>query len=385
MVIGYDGKRAYQNKTGLGNYIRSLLPVLAEYYPDEKYVLFAPKETDLFTASSVNNTEAVFPDTAFYKQFPALWRRNGMVKAISEYGIDIYHGVSNELPNGIQRSGVKSVVTVHDVIFERFPETYNFDERYVHRWKIKYACRVADAVIAISEQTKKDLIDLYKVPAEKITVIYQSCNPIFQRLVSNKKKQEVKELYNLPDKYFLFVSSIAPRKNLIAICKAMVSFKDKLQIPLVVIGNGKKEKQEAKDLMAANGLVHLLILLNEMPQSQQSRFTTAADFPAIYQQALALIYPSIFEGFGAPLLEALWSNLPVISSNASCLPEVGGNAALYFEPHDTNTLSQHMLNIANDKELAVSMIAKGKLQAEKFSKQHYAKSMMDVYKKVLAK
>ncbi|MES2850444.1 MAG: glycosyltransferase family 1 protein [Bacteroidota bacterium] len=385
MVIGYDGKRAYQNKTGLGNYIRSLLPVLAEYYPDEKYVLFAPEQTGLFDTSLIPQADAVFPDKEFYKKLPALWRRYGMVKAIKDYGVDIYHGVSNELPNGIQRSGARSVVTVHDIIFERFPETYNFDERYVHRWKIKYACRVADVVVAISEQTKNDLIEFYKVPAEKITVVYQSCNPIFQRIVSENEKQEVKKLYNLPDKYFLFVSSIAPRKNLIAICKAMVKLKGPLQIPLVVIGNGKKEKQEAKDLMAANNLEHLLILLNEMPQSKEPRFTTAADFPAIYQQGLALIYPSIFEGFGAPLLEALWSGLPVISSNASCLPEVGGDAALYFEPHDIDTLAQHLLNVANNGQLTSAMIAKGKLQAGKFSKENYAKNMMAVYNKIVTK
>ena len=383
MVIGYDGKRAYQNKTGLGNYIRSLLPVLAEYYPNDKYVLFAPEQTDLFDVKDIPQADAIFPASDLYKTLPAVWRRYGMVKAIRDYGVDIYHGVSNELPNGIGKSGAKTVVTVHDIIFERFPETYHFDERYVHRWKIKYACRVADAVIAISEQTKNDLVEFYKVPAEKIAVVYQSCNPIFQRLVSNNEKQEVKKLYNLPDKYFLFVSSIAPRKNLIAICKAMAALKDQLQIPLVVIGNGKKEKEEARNFMETNGLAHLLILLNEKPQSKEARFTTAADFPAIYQQALALIYPSIFEGFGAPLLEALWSGLPVISSNASCLPEVGGDAALYFEPHDSNKLSKHMLQVSNDKELTASMIRKGKIQAEKFSKEQYANSMMAVYKKLL--
>ncbi len=383
MIIGYDGKRAYQNKTGLGNYIRSLLPVLAEYYPNEKYILFAPEKTDLFDASTLRQLDAVFPNSIFYKNFPSLWRRFGMVDAIKKYGIDIYHGVSNELPNRIQHAGIKTVVTVHDIIFERFPETYNFDERHVHRWKIKYACRVADAVVAISEQTKNDLIEFYKVPAKKITVVYQSCNPIFQRTVSDKEKKEVKQHYNLPDKYFLFVSSIAPRKNLIAICKAMIKLKGQLNIPLVVIGNGKKEKQEVKDLMIANKLEHQLILLNDMPQCKKTRFTTAADFPAIYQQALALIYPSIFEGFGAPLLEALWSELPIISSNASCLPEVGGDAALYFEPHDISMLAQHMLNIATDEKLTAGMVSKGKQQAQKFSKENYAGSMMDIYNKVL--
>ncbi len=385
MVIGFDGKRAYQNKTGLGNYIRTLLPTLAEYYPNEKYVLFAPKQTDLFNAKAIPQTDAVFAAGGLYKTLPALWRRYGMVKAVRDYGVDIYHGVSNELPNGIGKSGAKTVVTVHDLIFERFPETYHLDERYVHRWKVKYACRVADEVIAISQQTKNDLVEFYKVPAEKITVVYQTCSTIFQRIVSDNEKQEVKKLYNLPDQYFLFVSSIAQRKNLIAICKAMIALKEQLQIPLVVVGDGKKEKEEVRNLMEANGMAHLLIMLNEIPQNRQARFVNSADLPAIYQQALALIYPSVFEGFGIPLVEALYSNLPVISSNASCLPEVGGDAALYFEPHDTHTLSQHLLDVSSDKQLTASMIHKGKIQAEKFSKEQYANSMMDVYKKLLDK
>lgn len=379
MHIGYDGKRAYQNKTGLGNYIRSLIAILTQHYPGNEYTFFAPKKTDLFNVDNFEKVNAIFPASAFYKQFPVLWRRSGMVKEIANAKLDIFHGVSNELPKGIQHTGVKSVVTVHDLIYERFPETYGFDERYVHRWKIKHACKVADAVIAISQQTKNDLIEFYKVPEEKIFISYQSCNPIFQRAVSEEEKSTIKKRYNLPDNFYLFVSSIAPRKNLITICKAMVLLKDTNQVPLVVIGNGKKQKEEAKQLMAANGLSNRLILLNELPQSKESSFTTAADFPAIYQQAFALIYPSIFEGFGAPLLEALWSNIPVISSNASCLPEVGGDAALYFSPYDASTLASHMQEVAINKNLVNTLKEKGYHQARKFTTDSYAESIMHVY------
>jgi glycosyltransferase involved in cell wall biosynthesis len=385
MHIGYDGKRAFQNRTGLGNYIRSLLAIFTQHYPGHRHTLFAPKLTDLFNPAALPGVYVTTPTGFFYKKFPALWRRMGMVKNIAGAGLDIYHGVSNELPRGIKSAHVKTVVTVHDLIFEHFPETYNFDERYVHRWKIKYACRVADAVIAISQQTKNDLIELYKVPAEKIFICYQSCNPIFQRVVSDEEKIIVKSRYQLPDKYFLFVSSIAPRKNLISICKAMAAIKDKLDIPLVVIGNGKKEKEEARQLMAANDISERLIILNELPQSKELSFTTAADFPAIYQQAMALVYPSIFEGFGAPLLEALWSGLPVISSNASCLPEVAGDAALYFTPYDYKTLAMHMETVATNSSLQHTLRLRGMQQAHKFTIQSYAESVMRVYKNLMNK
>lgn len=383
MHIGFDGKRAFQNKTGLGNYIRSLLPMLTQHFPNNQYTLFAPKETSLFDYQKLHNVAVITPAGFFYKKFRSLWRRKGMVKNIKDAGIDVFHGVSNELPKGIKRTGAKAVVTVHDLIFERFPKTYNFDERYVHRWKIKYACRVADAVIAISQQTKNDLVNFYKIPADKIFICYQSCNQIFQRVVSAEEKNTVKKRYALPDQYFLFVSSIAPRKNLMAICEAMVLLKDKMEIPLVVIGNGKKEKAAAIEVMAANGISNRLIILNELPQSRELHFTTAEDFPAIYQQALALIYPSIFEGFGAPLLEALWSSLPVISSNASCLPEVAGDAALYFSPHDHGVLADHMLAVATDKNVRENLIQKGKQQVQKFTVEKYAVAVMDVYQHVM--
>ena len=246
MIIGYDGKRAFQNKTGLGNYSRSLLSILNRYFPALQYTLFAPKKTNLFDINSYINFRTIQPQNFFYKKLPALWRRIGIVKQIDLANLDIYHGLSNELPRGIEKLNIKTVVTIHDLIFERFPKTYHFDERYTHRWKIKRACKIADAVIAISEQTKNDLIDFYKVSPQKITVCYQSCNPIFEKKISEIEKNNVKKKYQLPDQFFLFVSSITARKNLIAVCRAMIILKDIVNIPLVIIGDGKIEKDEVK-------------------------------------------------------------------------------------------------------------------------------------------
>ncbi|MEO6730782.1 MAG: glycosyltransferase family 1 protein [Ferruginibacter sp.] len=383
MIIGYDGKRAFQNKTGLGNYSRSLVTILATSFPENKYILFAPKRTGLFEIEPFANVKACEPQHLFYKRLPTLWRRSGMIKDFLNAGLDIYHGISNELPIGIENAGIKAIVTIHDLIFERFPETYHFDERFVHRWKIKRACKAANAIVAISEQTKNDLVNIYGVPAKKIFICYQSCNPIFEKISTAEEKALVKRKYQLPDKYFLFVSSIAPRKNLVAICRAMILLKDKLDIPLVVIGDGKKEKEEVKQLMKINGLEERLILLNELPLSKESSFKSADDFPAIYQQALALVYPSIFEGFGLPVLEALWSGLPVICSNTSSLPEVAGDAALYFAPTDYPSLATHMINIATNDKLVEELRDKGFKQAKSFAKEKYADSIMKVYTEIL--
>ena len=380
MKIGYDGKRAFQNKTGLGNYSRSLLSILNRYFPQLQYTIFVPKKTNLFDIDSYHNFQTIQPQNFFYKKLPSLWRRIGIVKQIDQAHLDIYHGLSNELPKNIEKLNIKTVVTIHDLIFERFPKTYHLDERYTHRWKIKRACKIADAVIAISEQTKNDLIELYKVSPQKITICYQSCNPIFEKTISEIEKNNVKKKYQLPDQYFLFVSSITARKNLIAICRAMVILKDTLSIPLVIIGDGKIEKNEVKQLMKENGIEHRLLFLNEMSAAKEDSFTSAADFPAIYQQALALVYPSIFEGFGLPILEAMWSGLPVICSSVSSMPEVAEDAALYFSPEDTNQLAQHLQEIASDQQLVKILKDKGREQAKKFSTENYANQIIKIYK-----
>ena len=163
----------------------------------------------------------------------------------------------------------------------------------------------------------------------------------------------------------------------------MVLLKNKINIPLVVIGNGKKEKDEAKQFLHLNGITQSVIFLNEMPAANEESFTSAADFPAIYQQAMALVYPSIFEGFGLPLLEALWSGLPVISSNTSSLPEVAGDAALYFAPLDVEALSAHLSGIANNPGISIDLRNKGFIQAQKFTPEKYAHNIMNVYQQIL--
>ncbi|MBC7890531.1 MAG: glycosyltransferase family 4 protein [Ferruginibacter sp.] len=383
MNIGFDGKRIFQNKTGLGNYGRTLVTILAQLFPQNRYILFAPKQTGLFMTGVISDAEVHVPKSLFYKAFPVLWRRHGMIKDIAIAGLNIYHGLSNELPRGIEIAKIKTVVTVHDLIFERFPETYHFDERFVHRWKVKRACKIADAIIAISKQTKDDLVNLYGINAEKIFICYQSCNPVFEKKTTEVEKELVRKKYQLPDKYFLFVSSITSRKNLFTICKAMILLKDELAVPLVVIGDGKKEKEKVKQLMKLNGIEERLILLNELPSSKESSFTSGSDFPAIYQQALALVYPSIFEGFGLPVLEALWSGLPVICSNTSSLPEVAGDAALYFSPYDCKLLAKHMADIATNTILVETLSRRGFEQAGKFATGKYADSIVEVYKGVM--
>jgi len=378
MNIGFDAKRAYQNSTGLGHYSRTLISSLAKFYPANDYYLFAPKITDRFNTADLKNIHPVSPQHFPSALFTSAWRSNWVTKDLVKNRIEVYHGLSHEIPVGIAKTGIKSVVTIHDLIFERYPEQYNAVDRMIYRKKFRYACTQADKIIAISEQTKQDIIDFYKIPGEKITVCYQSCNPAFNETVTAEQKEAARQLYHLPLHFFLYVGSIIERKNLLLICKAMQQSNS--AIPLVVIGDGGAYKQKVKTFIAENGLEQKVIFLSENPVAKSSAtYRSAADFPAIYQLATAMIYPSIFEGFGIPVLEALCSRLPVITSNVSCMPETGGDAALYVNPDSAGELAIAMQTIATDTDLKNKMTGKGILHAQKFSQQKTAEAVMNLY------
>ncbi|HEY6506174.1 MAG TPA: glycosyltransferase family 1 protein [Chitinophagaceae bacterium] len=382
MNIGFDAKRAYHNGTGLGHYSRTLIRSLAQYYSEHQYYLFNPKRSDKFTLASGNLHEILptnFPSTLF----PSAWRSSWVKKDLQNLKIGLYHGLSHEIPVGIKKTGIKSVVTIHDLIHERYPEQYNPVDVKIYDRKFRYACAHADKVIAISQQTKRDIIDYYKIPEDKIVVCYQSCNPAFGNEVNHQEKERVKKLYGLPDRFFLYVGSIIERKNLLSICKAVFLLRNEIDVPLVVIGDGGKYKQQVKDFLKQNGLEKKIILLSETQSARSSAsFQSAVDFPAIYQSAIAMIYPSFFEGFGIPVLEALWSRLPVITSNTSCLPEAGGEGAYYVNPGSAEEIVEAMKRIYFDKDLAATMIEKGWKHAQNFTQHRCAGSVMEVYKSV---
>ena len=383
MNIGFDAKRAYHNSTGLGHYSRTLIRSLAEYFPGHQYYLFNPKASTQFHLQGKNLHE-ILPQQFLHKLIPSAWRSSLVKNDIRELRIDVYHGLSNEIPLGMKETDAKTVVTIHDLIFERFPYQYSKIDVEIYKRKFKYACEQADRVIAISEQTKSDILEFYRIPEKKITVCYQSCNPSFANPVSDIIKMQVKQKYSLPDEYFLYVGSIIERKNLLNICKALFLSRTDHNIPLVVIGNGKKYKEQVKDFISQNGLESRVIFLSENQLAKQSSsFLRAEDFPAIYQSAIAMIYPSFFEGFGIPVLEAMWSRLPVITSNVSSLPEAGGDGAYYVNPESAEEIAEGMKKICSDKTFANLLKEKGWAHAQKFSQQKCAATVMDVYKDLI--
>ena len=383
MNIGFDAKRAYHNQTGLGHYSRTLIQSLAEYFPQHQYFLFNPKSSSLFQFEQGNVCEVLprwFPATLF----SSAWRSSWVKKDLQKFNIDLYHGLSHEIPIGIHKTKIRSVVTIHDLIHERYPDQYTAIDVRIYRKKFQYACKFADKVITVSEQTKRDIVEFYFTPPEKIVVTYQSCNPAFGIEVTEAQKTIVQLKYGLPSKYFLYVGSIIERKNLMNICKAIFILRNEIQIPLVVIGDGGKYKQQVKDFVKQNDLEKKIIFLSEHPAARLAKsFQNAQDFPAIYQSATAMIYPSFFEGFGIPILESLWSGLPVITSGISSLPEVGGDAAYYVDPQRAEEIAEGMRKICGDQVMANDLKKRGLRQAQKFSAQMCAGRVIDVYRNVM--
>jgi glycosyltransferase involved in cell wall biosynthesis len=378
MKIGFDGKRAFHNTTGLGNYSRTLIRGLATWYPEHEYYLFNPKPSRKFSKPVFPQVHEVLPAGLINKTFSSAWRSSWVKKDLEQLGIQLYHGLSHEIPHGIQHTAIPSVVTIHDLIFERYPEQFGKINVQIYRHKFKYACRNANRIIAISQQTKQDIIDWYGIREEKIDVCYQSCDPVFAEVIAESDKQRTRKRYNLPQQFFLYVGSIIDRKNLLGICQAL-HINGNGSLPLVIIGDGRAYKQKVKEYIRDKGLSSQVIFLSEtQPIGKDTR-----ELATIYQLSTALVYPSCFEGFGIPVLEAMWSGVPVITSSVSCLPETGGEAALYVDPSSPESIAAAMKRIQDNEDLRREMILLGHRQAENFTLEKCTDEIMRVYKKMM--
>ena len=368
MIIGFDAKSAFHCKRGIGNYSRDTVRILSEYFPDNRYLLFNTDKKNNVQFPIKDNTKEILPETSLYKAFPSLWRGRGIKGQIGHEGVEIYHGLSQELPKDIQHANVKTVVTFHDAIRVRYPELHSkFKNNQLIRRSI-HACKVADKIIAISEQTKQDCIDLFGADERKITVVYQGCNNLYRIPVNDSKKEIVKQRYELPPRYILTVGSIEKRKNAVLIVEAM--HRSNLSIPLVIVGKGKSYIDEIKAVAEKYNLQSQIIFRHNVPLE---------DLPAIYSLSEIFLFPSLFEGFGIPILEAMCCGIPVITSKGSCFKETGGDAALYIDPYNANELADAIYKVLSDNKVREEMISKGKLQSDKFTDDKIAQNLMNVY------
>lgn len=383
MNIGFDAKRAAQNRTGLGNYSRFVIRILSEKFAGNQYHLYTPKPHRMPYLQEIPTLKHLFlhfPPQGIWSRLRSLWRVWGITKDIQKDGIQIFHGLSNELPLNIgtpeQRKmkaggkGCKYIVTVHDLIFIHTPQYYHWIDRQIYNFKFRRACRCADRVIAVSEYTKQEIMHYYHTPESKIDVVYQGCDPVFSQEIEEGKLQEVKARYQLPDKFVLYVGSIEERKNLMLVAKAMAELNRRAAIHVVAVGRRTAYVDQIQDFLKAQGIDHLFHFYHQVPY---------ADLPSFYKWASTFAYPSRIEGFGIPLLEAISSGVPAIGCTGSCLEEAGGPNSIYVNPDDAKGMADAILRTCTDEPLRQHMISEGKKYALNFSDEKLSNDLMKVY------
>jgi glycosyltransferase involved in cell wall biosynthesis len=369
LIIAFDAKRLFNNFTGLGNYSRTLVRNLQTYFPEHEYHLFTPKiikneETVYF----LNNEKFIVHTPSFNSP---MWRSVGMASDINKLRPNIFHGLSHEIPFGIHKS-IKTVLTFHDLIYEKYPEQFGLWDRWMYKWKYRSSAKRTDHIIAISESTKEDLISMYEVDEHKISVIYQSCNDVFQIAEEETKLDGI--LANLSD-YYLYVGSIIERKGLLSIIFAYAKLPDEYRKPFVVIGKGdKKYKQKVDDMIKYHGLASYFYFVNGISNER---------LLAVYDQSFALVFPSIYEGFGIPVIESLFRNKPVITSLISSLPEAAGPGAILVNPYDPDEICLAMIEI-NDSKKYDRLSRDGYTYVnDRFSSEGTATQLMDFYNLII--
>lgn len=365
MKIAFDAKRFFHNTSGLGNYSRDLVRILSRYEPENEYLLLNKNKSgrgkDILERPNVHFIETSKGN---------LSRQLKMGKDAQKQGADIFHGLSGELPLKWDPKPIKKIVTIHDLIFVRYPQYYSFFDRKIHFWKFKKAADTADKIIAISEQTKRDIIQYLKVPETKIEVIYQGCHHAFKEQQSPELMEAVKDKFKLPERFVLNVGTIEDRKNLLNVVKAIHG----TEIPLVVVGRKTKYYQKIERFLKKSKMEKQVLFLEGVSMDELA---------CLYKLADIFVYPSFFEGFGIPVIEALFSKTVVVTSNTSCLPEAGGKDSVYVNPDNDLDIRAKLKFLWENESERKRREEKGFGFVQKFNDEPIAKELMNFYQKLI--
>ena len=372
LVIGFDAKRAVANGTGLGSYSRTLINDLARYPLSLR--LYAPDEGRYDLRSQIHDRDNVcfcYPNSSLLTSY---WRSHKIVRDLQRDGIQLYHGLSGELPVGISRSGIPGVVTIHDLIFLRHPEYYHFIDRQIYAWKFRRTVREATHIIAISECTRRDILHYAPdVDPEKISVIYQSCAPKFNgSAVTGSVEGLPPDLRSC--RYILNVGTIEARKNVLLAVKALEEDALPGDLHLVIVGRHTSYTDEVSRYVRAHGLdsrVHILHGVSD------------AELPALYAGAEAFVYPSRYEGFGIPIIEAISCGLPVVACSGSCLEEAGGPDTLYVDPDDSHAMAAAIRQVLKGAPGRDNRIVRSRTYIRRFEGNDVAGQVYRLYERLI--
>ena len=370
MHVGFDASALENNTTGAGAYQRHLLAALLALPDGPDVTVYAPRGAALPEHPRLTRRELPWRPgarTARILLGALTWRRRWAADAL-----DLLHVPTYYLPPGAPPA---SVLTVYDVRHARHPHTYPVGRLAFLRSTVGWSLRRARHVIAISEFTKRDLVEAYGVPPEKVTVTHLAAGPGFGPVKEPAALDRVRGRLQLPPRFILSVGSHEPRKNLVRTIEALGLLRSRgLPHHLVVAGMAYFGEGPIRSAIARLGLQDRVHVVG---------FVRDDDLPALYGLADAFVYPSLHEGFGIPVLEAMACGTPVAASNATAIPEAAGQAALLFGPTDVEAMAGALARLLEDGETAARLRVAGTAQAARFSWERTARETLAVYRRVL--
>jgi glycosyltransferase involved in cell wall biosynthesis len=372
MIIGIDASRTTAaRRTGTENYSLHLVRELVAMGEDQCFRLY-------FNQAPF---PGLLPETAEQRviRFPRLWTHLRLSWEMLMNSPDLLFVPSHVLPLIHPR---RSVVTVHDLGYHHYPEAHTVFQNVYLRWSTRHNARAATCVVADSEATRRDLMHYYRIPEERIRVVYPGRDESLRPIVDPMALTRMRARYGLSDSYLLYVGTLHPRKNLVRLVQAFAltlrsSFSMPESLPsdlqLVLAGQKGRLYDELFAQVRKLGLTDRVVLAGYVPD---------ADLPALLSGALAFVFPSLYEGFGLPILEAMACATPVVCSNVSSLPEVAGDAALLVEPLDTQSLAEAIHRIVTDKDLRRTLVERGFRQIRVFSWRRCAREILQILEEV---
>jgi glycosyltransferase involved in cell wall biosynthesis len=374
-LIGIDYTSAVHQQAGIGRYTRELVNALADASPgtfEACYRLFVA-DSPPRPAQSLPGPNFTWRTTRLSERWLGrLWYRLALPLPVELWAgrLNLFHAADFFLPP--TRPATRTLVTVHDLSFVRLPaETMPGMSRQLNTWVPRSVAR-ADHVIAVSQATAADLMELYGTPAEKISVLYHGVSPAFRPITDEPRRRAVRQKYGLGERPFILsLGTIQPRKNYMRLVQAFAQLK--ADASLVIIGGAGWNSQALFDEVARLKLTERVIFPG---------FAADADLPALYSAATLFVYPSLYEGFGLPALEAMACGTPVIASNASALPEVMGDAGLLFDPTDVEALAHALTLLLHDESQRQALAAAGLARAANFTWQGMAAQLINLYQKL---
>ena len=369
MRIAFDGTTLTPGRTGVGYYTEHLLHHLASEVEAAGHELVVISNQPIDTEQPLPRHVRVHDRRRFPLRI--VWMQMLAGRVLEDVRADVAHFTNGMVPLGT--SAVR-VVTIHDVSLKLYPQCHPVRRRVINRPLVAVAAKVADAVVAVSHSARHDLLKFHHIPEDRVSVVHEAAGPAFKPITDPRKQARIRMRYALPDRFLLYVGAIEPRKNLPRLMEAYKAARDRgLRHELVCVGPYGWSSRDLYGRVDELGLRRVVHFTGYVP---------SADLPVIYNLAELFVFPSIYEGFGLPVIEAMACGTPVITANSSSLAEIAGGVAETIDPHDTDALSDAIIRVARDRDWRKELSARGLARAQEFSWARTAKEMLALYSRV---